>query len=91
MLKKRYRSIVIIGASCCLLLFVAHRALFFTSGAIERYSSYLMYPILVVQNAVVTPIKSFFQTRKSVSELEFTNSIFTFSGLMPYSTNAFLI
>lgn len=70
MLKKRYRSIVIIGASCCLLLFVAHRALFFTSGAIERYSSYLMYPILVVQNSVVTPIKSFFHTRKSVSELE---------------------
>jgi rod shape-determining protein MreC len=29
-----------------------------------------MYPILVVQNSVVTPIKSFFHKRKSASELE---------------------
>lgn len=70
MLKKRYRSIVLIGVSCCLLLFVAHRVAFFKPGIIEHYSSYLMYPILVVQNSVVAPIKTFFQKRKSVSELE---------------------
>lgn len=70
MLKKRYRSIVLISISCCLLLFVAHRVIFFRSGAFEQYSSYLVYPLLVVQNSVVTPIKSFFQKRKCVSELE---------------------
>lgn len=70
MLKKRYRSISIIGISCCVLLFLTHRVLFFAPGAFEYYSSYLMYPILVVQNSVVSPIKSFFQKRKSVSDLE---------------------
>lgn len=58
------------GISCCVIAFLTHRVLFFSPGAFEYYSSYLMYPILVVQKSVVVPVKSFFQKRKSVSDLE---------------------
>lgn len=39
-------------------------------GALENISSYIMYPILVAQHAVIKPVKDFFERRKSQQELE---------------------
>lgn len=39
-------------------------------GIIERCGSVAVYPVLVVQHKIVTPIKSYFQNRKTVAELE---------------------
>lgn len=55
---------------CLILAFVATRTFFFSPGACERYSSYIVYPALVVQHYVAAPIKSFFTKRATVAQLE---------------------
>ena len=69
-MKKRYKSIVVLSACLSVGAFLAHRVLFFSPGALERYSSYVVYPILVLQHSVVAPIKSYFENRKTIAELE---------------------
>ena len=48
---------------------VVNRLLYFSPGLLERSSSYCMYPILVTQRTIVTPLKQFFDRRRTVSEL----------------------
>lgn len=58
-------SLVLVSA-----FFIGNRLLFFTpGGSLERSSSYLVYPVLKMQNAVVTPLKQYFQARKTEREL----------------------
>ena len=49
--------------------FVVDRLIYFSPGFLEYSSSYLMYPILVTQRSVVTPLKHFFDRRRTVDEL----------------------
>jgi len=53
-----------------LLVFLGKHLFFFTPGILERVSSYVVYPLLVVQNKVVTPVKVFLQKRETLAVLE---------------------
>ena len=66
----RYKKIVIFLSSITLVIFLIQRALFFSPGALEYYSSYVVYPILVLQLQVSTPVKSYFEKKRSIQELE---------------------
>ena len=68
--KKVLKKITIVVASSLLIIFLMQRSLFFYPNAFEHYSSYLVYPLLVMQHSVVTPIKSYFEKRKTIIELE---------------------
>lgn len=54
---------------CCLLAWSGHY-FFAQNSFLERISSYIMYPILVAQNKVVIPIKEYFETKRSMEEME---------------------
>lgn len=50
--------------------FIGDRLIYFSPGGkLERSSSYLIYPVLVMQHSVVAPIKNYFNRRRSVEEL----------------------
>ncbi len=49
--------------------FLIHYYCFSFYPYIANYSSYCLYPVLFVQNKVVTPIKSFLEKRRTVQEL----------------------
>jgi len=52
-----------------LLFFVGRRFVVSASNVAGYYASYITYPILVAQNKIVVPVRSFFQYRKSIKEL----------------------
>ena len=53
-----------------LLFFIGNRLFFFSPGIIEDVSSYVLYPVVIVQQKVVTPVKAFFERKRTVQELE---------------------
>jgi rod shape-determining protein MreC len=60
-----------IAAGCgALLVFLAQRSLFFYPGALEETFSYVVYPLLVVQQQIVGPIKIYCQRKKTIAELQ---------------------
>ncbi len=67
---KRYKKLFFLSGSVLLSLFVAQRVFFFCPGALEHYSSYLVYPALVIQNRIATPIKEYFAHKKSIAQLQ---------------------
>lgn len=69
-IRKRYKRVALLVGSFLLLVFVVHRALYFVPGALEHYFSYLVYPVLVTQHKIVTPVKDYFSHRKTLSELQ---------------------
>jgi rod shape-determining protein MreC len=56
---------IILGA--CVVVFM--RYLSFSAGAPERLSSYVVYPFLRMQHALVEPVSTFFEKRKTYAEL----------------------
>ena len=48
---------------------IINRLLYFSPGLLERSSSYCMYPILITQRTIATPLKQFFERRRTVDEL----------------------
>jgi len=52
-----------------LLFFVGRRLVVSVSDVAGQCASYLVYPFIVAQERVVSPLKSFFQHRKSIQEL----------------------
>lgn len=75
--RKSYKKFIIIGFGLLLPLYVSVRTLFFSPGIIENIASYLVYPALVMQRSITTPIKSFLAKRKNVSQLEEQLAIIT--------------
>jgi rod shape-determining protein MreC len=69
-IRKRYKRLAVIVGSFAVLFFVIHRALYFAPGVLEHYSSYLVYPVLVTQHKIVTPLKDYFAHRKTITELQ---------------------
>ncbi|CAN5191355.1 rod shape-determining protein MreC [soil metagenome] len=69
-MKKRSKKSVLIGALSLVDGIFLYRSCMNSGGIIERYGSSVAYPLLLVQNKIVAPFKSYFQNRKSVSELE---------------------
>jgi cell shape-determining protein MreC len=67
---KRSKKLIFVFSSLAITVFIAHRAFFFCPGVLEHYSSYLVYPALVVQNRIATPIKEYFSKKKSIAELQ---------------------
>lgn len=67
---KRYKKLIILSTSIFATLFVAHRVFFFCPGALEHYSSYLVYPALVAQHYIAAPFKEYFSKKKSIEELQ---------------------
>lgn len=55
--------------ACVLIFFVGRRLVVSTSDMVGQFASYLMYPVLLVQNKIVSPIKAFFQHHRSLAEL----------------------
>ena len=56
------------GSVLSLFVFVGFSS-FFSLGMLERAVSYIVYPLLVAQHKLVTPLKSYFQQRRTVTEL----------------------
>lgn len=52
------------------IFFIASKFLTIRQGALERASSYFLYPFLLLQERIVTPLKSWSERRKSNEELE---------------------
>jgi cell shape-determining protein MreC len=50
-------------------ILLASRFLTFKEGSLQALSSYVVYPWLVAQRTVVTPVKNWFEHRKTVAEL----------------------
>lgn len=69
-LPKRFKKSVFILVSFLGMMIVAHRVFFSAPGAIEHYSSYIIYPALVLQQHIATPVKSYFAKKRSLQELE---------------------
>lgn len=64
------RVIGFISAVLLVAYFVGDRLIFFTpGGSLERGSSYFVYPVLYMQNAVVRPLQEHFKRRRTVEEL----------------------
>ena len=70
MRKSFIKKILLVAGTIIVIACLAQRTLFFESGALEYYSSYIVYPALIIQRYVATPIKSYFEKRKNVSDLE---------------------
>lgn len=51
-------------------ILLGYKILFRSDGLLERYSSTLAYPVLVIQHHIISPIKAYFQKRQTVAELE---------------------
>ncbi len=68
--KSRVRKAVILAGCLFSLAFLAHRSLFFYPGALEESFSYIAYPMLVLQHHLVTPLKSYFEKKKNIADLE---------------------
>lgn len=49
-------------------LIMGARYFFSDFGLLDTVSSYVMYPVLVVQNSIVSPIKFYFQKRQTLKE-----------------------
>lgn len=47
-----------------------HRAVFFSMGILDIFSSSIIYPFLKIQHAVVSPVKNYFDRKKTIQELE---------------------
>lgn len=69
-MKKRSKKRVVIGAISLVAGIFLYRSCMTSGGIIERYGSVVVYPFLVVQHKIVTPLKSYFQNRKTAAELE---------------------
>jgi rod shape-determining protein MreC len=69
-LKIPYKKVLIFVLSMVLMLALCSRLLFFKPGALEYYSSYAIYPMLVLQRSIAQPVKDYFKKRKSMHELE---------------------
>ena len=67
---KRYKKAIILFSSVFVTLFIAHRIFFFCPGVLEQYSSYVVYPALVLQHRIAMPIKDYFARKRSISELQ---------------------
>lgn len=67
---KRYKKLFIISSSLIVAVFIVHRIFFFCPGMLEQYSSYIIYPALVVQHHIATPIKEYFSKKKSIIQLQ---------------------
>ena len=68
--KKIYKKIIVAGCVSILIIFMLQRTLFFWPTAFERYSSTLLYPVLVAQHKIIEPLKNYFQKKKTMRELE---------------------
>lgn len=69
-MKRRSRKKIFIGALSLIAGIFLYRSCMKQGGIIERCGSTIVYPMLLVQNKLVTPFKSYFQNRKMVHELE---------------------
>jgi len=55
--KKRIQHILVGTAlACALLFFLAHRVMVRTPGVLETFSSYCVYPVLLLQRSLVSPL-----------------------------------
>ena len=63
-LRQELRVWVISFFFVLLSLFMMHRIFFFSEGAIERSSSYLLYPFLKAQKIITDPIHNYLSNRK---------------------------
>lgn len=52
-----------------LLFFVANRLFFFSPTALETISSYITYPLLVIQNSIIDPFKKRIERKATIEEL----------------------
>jgi rod shape-determining protein MreC len=68
--KSRTRRVIMLAGCLFSLAFLAHRSLFFYPGALEESFSYVAYPMLVLQHHLVTPLKSYFEKKKNIADLE---------------------
>lgn len=65
-----YKKVAVLGSTLLIIVFLLHRTIFFSPGALERYAAYVVYPALVVQHRIAEPIKTYFEKKKTVAELE---------------------
>lgn len=52
-----------------LVFFTVHHLVIKSPGTIESYSSYFLYPVLVLQNKITSPFKSYFKHKKEQQNL----------------------
>lgn len=69
-MKKRSKKKMLLLAISLGAGFFVYRSCMNPGGIIERCGSIIVYPMLVVQHKIVVPLKSYFQNRKTVAELE---------------------
>lgn len=69
-MKKRSKKKVVLLAVSLIAGIFLYRSCMNAGGIIERYGSVIVYPLLVVQHKIVTPLKSYFQNRNTITELE---------------------
>ena len=56
--KKRIQHLIVGGALvCALIFFLAHRVMVRSPGILETFSSYCVYPVLLLQRNLVTPLR----------------------------------
>ena len=69
MVSKHYKRTIILVLSFFILA-LGYRLLFVASTGLERYTSYFVYPVLLAQHYITHPIKSLFEKRKTIHELQ---------------------
>lgn len=69
-MKKRSKKRILFAVIGLVAGVCVYRSCMNPGGIIERYGSVIVYPVLVVQHKIVTPLKGYFQNRKTVAELE---------------------
>lgn len=71
-MRRKQKSLVIWAIVSILFFFLAQRLSFISTKLINETSSYLVYPVLVMQRLIVDPIKSWREQRMTVNELKAT-------------------
>lgn len=69
-MKKRSKTKFLLLALGLVAAGAVYRSCMSSGGIIERYGSVVVYPMLVVQHKIVTPLKEYFNHRKTLDQLE---------------------
>lgn len=67
--KKRKVFFIYVLVGIVLFFIVTKRSIYFPHRIINAAASYLIYPVLVMQHKIVTPIKQWFEKKRTVHEL----------------------
>lgn len=70
MKRKRGSNFWVVTLLVVTLCVYSARTYLFSLDVVHRVSSYLMYPLLVAQNAIVSPVKKYFEKKRAHEELE---------------------